>query len=342
MTKGFGVIGTGLWGEFHALVYSTHAGAQLVAVCDANAERAEQIAKKYGARRWYTKYSDLLADKEVDAVTVATPDHLHCEIGVAAARAGKDILMEKPLALTVADCQAIIAVASKAGVKLMVDFHNRWNPPFNMLKQSIEKGDLGEPQLINARLNNTIWVPTEMLRWAGQSATIWFTGSHLIDLVCWLTSSMVTRVYSVSRSKVLVARGIPTPDFFETTLEFANGAVAFVENCWILPNSEPNVVDFKLRCIGSKGSATVDTTHNRTFEHYGERAAYRDVLGMVSVFGQQQGFALESIHYFADCVIDNRQPSPTGEDGLRNTAVICAALKSAETRQPVEMQTQAT
>lgn len=335
MTKGFGVIGTGLWGEFHALVYSRHAGAQLVAVCDANKQRAEQIAEKYGAKRYYTTYGELLADPEVDAVSVATPDHLHCEIGVAAARAGKDILMEKPLALTTADAQAIIDAAKKAGVKLMVDFHNRWSPPFNMLKQSIDKGELGEPQLINARLNNTIWVPTEMLKWAGQSATIWFTGSHLIDIVCWLMGSTVTKVYSVSRSHVLAARGIATPDFFETTLEFANGAVAFVENCWILPNSEPNVVDFKLRCVGSKGSASVDTTHNRTFEQYGERAAYRDVLGGVNVFGEQMGFTLESIHYFADCVINNRQPSPTGEDGLRNTAVVCAALKSAETGQPV-------
>ena len=337
MTKGFGVIGAGLWGEFHALVYSSHAGAELVAVCDANGERARQIAHKYGARRWYTQYDDLLADSDVDAVTVATPDHLHREIGVAAARAGKDILMEKPLALTVPDCRAITDAARTAGVKLMVDFHNRWNPPFNMLKQSIEKGEVGEPLLVNARLNNTLFVPTEMLKWAGQSATIWFTGSHLIDLVCWLVGSAVTRVYSVSRSKVLAARGIPTPDFFETTLEFASGAVAVVENCWILPNSEPNIVDFKLRCIGSTGSATVDTTHNRTFEQYGEKAGYRDVLGMVNVFGEQQGFALESIRYFADCVIHGRQPSPTGDDGLRNTAIICAALESAKTGLPVNV-----
>ena len=141
----------------------------------------------------------------------------------------------------------------------------------------------------------------------------------------------------VSRSTVLARRGIPTPDFFTTTIEFASGVVATVENCWVLPNSEPNIVDFKLRFIGDKGSASIDTTHNRTLEQYGERAAYRDVLGMVDVFGHQQGFALESIHYFAECVINNRQPSPTGEDGLRNTAIICAALESAETRQPVDL-----
>ncbi len=338
MTTGFGVIGAGLWGEFHALVYSHHPDATLAAVCDSNAARAQDIARAYGAARWYTDYRDLLADPAVAAVTIATPDHLHAEIGVAAAQAGKDILMEKPLALTVDDCRRIIAAAEQAGVKLMVDFHNRWNPPFNLLKQSIDKGELGQPLLINARLNNTLFVPTEMLSWAGQSATIWFTGSHLIDLVCWLLGSEVTRVYSVSRAVVLAARGINTPDFFETTLEFASGAVAVVETCWILPNSEPNIVDFKLRCVGSAGSASVDTTHNRTLEQYGDKSAYRDVLGMVNVFGNVQGFALESIHYFADCVIHNQQPRVAGDDGLRNTAIICAALRSAQTGQPVQLE----
>jgi len=337
MTKGFGVIGVGLWGEYHALTYATYPGAKLVAVCDVDARRAAEMAGKYGAKRWYTAYQDLLADPDVDAVTVATPDYLHTEIGVAAARAGKDILMEKPLALTVEDCQAIIAAAEEAGVKLMVDFHNRWSPPFNVLKQRIVAGELGEPLLVNARLNNTLFVPTQMLRWAGRSAAIWFTGSHLVDLVCWLVGSQVVRVYSVSRSRVLAARGIDTPDFFETTLEFASGAVAFVENCWVLPDSEPSVVDFKVRLVGTKGSATVDTTHNRALELYTDRVAFPDILGLPRIFGQQQGFAVESIKHFADCVIHDKEPLLSGQDGLANTAIVCAALKSAETGQPVEL-----
>lgn len=338
MATGFGVIGTGLWGEYHALTYSTYPGAELVAVCDVDPNRAAEVANRFGARRCYTDYRELLADVEVKAVSVATPDFLHTEVGVAAARAGKDILMEKPLALTVEDCQTIIGEAGQAGVKLMVDFHNRWSPPLNTLKSRLAAGELGEPLLINARQNNTIFVPTEMLRWAGRSATIWFTGSHLIDVVCWLMNSPVRRVYSVARSRVLAARGIPTPDFFETTIEFASGAVAFVENCWILPNTEPSVVDFKLRLVGSQGSATVDTTHNRALELYTDRVVLPDVLGLPTIFGTPRGFAVESIKYFADCIIRDMQPMITGQDGLANTAVVCAALRSAETGQPVELQ----
>ncbi len=337
MTKGFGVIGVGLWGEYHAMTYASYPGARLAAVCDVNAKRAAQIAKEYGAARWYTDYHELLADDAVDAVTVATPDYLHTEVGVAAAEAGKDVLMEKPLALTVADCQSIIEAAERAGVKLMVDFHNRWSPPFNILKQRVTAGEMGDPLLINARLNNTIFVPTEMLRWAGRSATIWFTGSHLIDLVTWLIGSEVTRVYSVSRSRVLAERGIDTPDFFETTLEFANGAVAFVENCWVLPNSEPHVVDFKMRLVGTDGSATIDTTHHGAIQCYTDEVVFPDILGLPQVFGEQKGFAVESIKYFAHCIIHDEVPMITGQAGLVNTRIICAALESAKTGQPVTL-----
>jgi predicted dehydrogenase len=230
-----------------------------------------------------------------------------------------------------------VDAAERSGVKLMVDFHNRWSPPFNTLKRGAAAGDLGEPLLVNARLSNTIWVPTEMLRWAGRSATIWFTGSHVIDLTRWIVGSEVTRVYSVSRSTALAARGIDTPDFFATTLEFVNGAVAMIENCWVLPNSESSVVDFKFRLVGTKGSASVNTTHNRVFEMFTERATLPDVLAMPQVFDEQRGFALASIRHFADCVVHDRQPLVTGNDGIANTAIICAALESAQSGVPVAL-----
>jgi len=337
MSKGFGVIGVGTWGEYHALTYSRHPGAALVAVCDKDEARAQAIAAKYGAQRCYTDYRELLGDPEIQAVSIATPDFLHREIAVAAAEAGKDTLVEKPLATMVEDAQAIIEAAERAGVKLMVDFHNRWNPPFNLAKATIEAGELGEPKLIYARLNNTLFVPTQMVKWAARSATIWFTGSHVIDLVCWLVGDEVRRVYSVARSGVLKALGVDTPDFFETVLEFGRGAVAVVENCWILPDSEPTLIDLKMQIVGGKGTLQLDPSHHRAIEKYTDKLSYPDVLIMPAVFGQLKGFAVESIKHFADCVIHDQAPMVTGKDGLINTAIICAALRSAETGQPVAL-----
>ena len=144
---GCGVIGVGVFGENHCLAYSRLPGVKLAAVCDVNGARARAMAEKYGARAWYTDYQELLRDPAVQAVSIATPDFAHRAIALAAARAGKHILCEKPLATTAADAQEIVDAARAAGVKLMVDFHNRVNPPFVAARQSIEVGAIGRARV---------------------------------------------------------------------------------------------------------------------------------------------------------------------------------------------------
>ena len=337
MKTGFAVIGAGLWGSMHVRTYAKHPEVELVAVCDANEARLKEITTEFGVKG-YKDYNDMLASEpDIVAVSVATPDFTHREPAVAVAKAGKHLLVEKPIATTVADGEAIIAAAKEAGVKLMVDFHNRWNPPFNLAKVALEAGELGDPQLLYGRLNNVIYVPTQMLKWASRSSTLWFTGSHLIDLMCWLVDDEAERVYSVSRSKVLTALGVDTPDFFETVIEFKGGTVAVAENCWILPNSDPGAIDFKMQIVGSKGALQIDPTHHRAISKHTDKPTFPDVLIMPTIFDQLKGFATESIKYFADCVIHDMPVIGTGEEGLAVTQIICAAMESAKTGQPVTL-----
>lgn len=337
MNKRFGVIGVGTWGQNHTYVYSHHPGAMLAAVCDKNEERAQAIADQYGATKVYTDYADLLADPDIDAVSIATPDFVHREIAVSAAQAGKDMLLEKPLATTVEDAAAIAKAVNDAGVRFMLDFHNHWNPNFYQAKTSIEEGEIGEPHLIYGRLNDTIFVPTEMLSWADQSAIIWFTGSHLIDLACWLADSAVVKVYCVARSKVLKGMGIDTPDFYETVLEFANGGVAVLESCWTLPNSQPVVIDFNMEVIGTDGAMHIDCSHHQSLRKYTDTVSYPDVFVTYPLHDEIKGLGVASIHHFADCVINDKRPVIGLQEGLANTRIICAALESAETGQPVTL-----
>ncbi|HMQ30778.1 MAG TPA: Gfo/Idh/MocA family oxidoreductase, partial [Chloroflexaceae bacterium] len=127
--QGFALVGAGVFGERHAQAYSRHHAAELVAVCDLDLPRAEGVAARYGARYATDDLARVLADPAVRAVSVATPDHAHREVAVACARAGKGLLVEKPLATTVEDAETIVAAARAAGVTLMVDFHNRVSPP---------------------------------------------------------------------------------------------------------------------------------------------------------------------------------------------------------------------
>jgi predicted dehydrogenase len=336
-TVGLGIIGAGGWGGMHARTYATVDGARLYGVADPDESRARRLAEPYGARA-YADFNELLKDDRIEAVSVVTPDFAHEEPILAAARAGKHILAEKPLAMTVAGCERILEAVDKAGVKLMVDFHARWSPPLYKAYQAIRLGELGAIQHVYYRLNDRIFVPTEMLSWAAKSTVMWFIGSHTIDTVRWLLGEEVQRVYAVSRSVVLRARGIDTPDYYLSTLEFPSGATAMIENSWILPNSTPSLVDVKCQVIGSKGAIYIDATHNRALEKYTETdAGFPDILVMPSVYGRQQGFAAESIRHFVECVRDDKAPIVSGHDGLEVTKVICAIEESVRSGQPVSV-----
>lgn len=335
---GVGVIGAGGWGELHLETYAYDKRVELAAVCDTNKERAQKVAQKYGIGRFYTDFNQLLNDEKIKAVSIVTPDFSHTEIAIGAIRAGKDVLIEKPMATSVEDCEKIISEIKKAKVKFMVDFHNRWNPIFFKSRESIQKGQLGLPLLIYLRLNDTIAVPTEWLAWAGRSSAAWFIGSHSIDLVRWLFEDEVKKVYAVSRSNVLKKMGIDTPDFFEVILEFKKGGVGVVENCWILPKSTPSIIDFKCEIIGSEGAVYLDGSHHRAMQKYiKDEAKYPDVLVRPVIYGKPMGFAVESIRHFIDCLVSGETPQAGPEDGLAVTRIICAVNKSTQAGEPVKV-----
>ncbi len=338
---GFGVIGTGIvGGAWHAHVYHHLPQAELVAVCDLNEQRAGEIAERYDVSQVYIDYRDLLARADIAAVSIATPDFAHREIAVAAAKAGKHILVEKPLATTVEDAEAILQAVEEAGVTLMVDFHNRVNPALVTAKQSVAAGELGELQYIYARLSNTTFVPTQMLPWASQSSALWFLASHTLDMSCWLLDDQPKRVYAVSRSGVLQSLGVDTQDFHVAIVEFERGAVVTLENCWILPETEPNVFNLKLQILGSDGVMYLNTSDNRTVEKYTRAGvSLPDTLGFTldANSARLSGFVLEAIARFVDAVVDGAPVLASGAEAALVTRALTAIEASARTGQPVEL-----
>ena len=337
--KRFALIGAGVFGEMHARAYSGHPEAELAVICDLDIERARALASKYGATKHCADWREVASDKTIDAVSVATPDFAHTEIAVSLAEAGKHILVEKPMATTVVECEQIIAAAKGSGVKLMVDFHNRWNPPFHEAHRLLRAGELGSPRFISFRLSDTKYVPFEMISWADRSSVLWFLGSHAVDMVCWLVGEWPHRVYSVSRRTVLKEKGVDTPDFFQSTLEFPGGAVASIENSWLLPESAPTVFDMKCQVQGSLGTVFIDPSSNQTMViEAPNKYTYGDVLGAPLIHGKYRGFLTESIAHFRDCVINDREPLVPGEVGLEVTRVLCAIEESAASGRPVEVR----
>ena len=335
---GFGIIGLGVWGENHLRAYRDAPGCRLVGVCDLDEHLARRRAEEYGVPFWTTDYRELLARDGLDAVSIVTPDFAHYDLALAAAQAGKHLLVEKPLATSVPEAEGIATAAEQAGVLLMVDFHNRWNPAFVAARRAVEAGEVGEVQMLSLLLNDTLWVPTEMLSWAGRSTVAWFLASHLADLARWLTGREVERVYAVARSRVLAARGVDTPDFFQSLLEMEGGAVVHLENCWIMSNSQPNLFDLKMELFGAQGSLYVDMATHRMMQKYTLRGGeYPDMAVVQEIQGRYGGFGMESIRHFARCVQGQERPLISPQDAVENVRIVAALHESAAKGEAVRL-----
>ncbi|WP_413737891.1 Gfo/Idh/MocA family protein [Sodalis sp. RH21] len=334
-----GVVGAGLWGSNHAHAFNVLPETELVAVCDIDGDRAKKMQQASGAPLAFTNFNELVARDDIDAVTIATPDFTHTAIVLAALKAGKHVLSEKPLATTVEEARQIADAADAAPGKLMIDFHNRVNPVFTQMQALVADGRIGEPRHGMARLSNTSWVPCEMLSWGARSSALWFLGSHLTDLLRFVLGDEVSRVYAVTRKGGLAAMGVDTQDFHSCILEFSRGAVFTMENSWILSQDNPSLVDFKLEVVGNKGQIQADPTHNGGLRHITDgKLRFADYIGIVPTGPSRiGGFVLESIARFVDSVVHDAPLLADAHDGLANTRILAAIERSAATGQPVDL-----
>lgn len=332
-----GVVGVGIQGESHVRCYQSLCHAAVTAVCDANPDRLHDIAAKYGIPATCATYEELFARDEVDAVSIVLPDHLHREAAEKAFAAGKHVLLEKPMATTVADAEAILTARDRSGKKLMINWSNRWMMAFAQTKAALDAGELGDPLYCYARLNNTLYVPTKMLSWSANTQLPHWLICHRFDIARWYFRTEAVRITAVRRHGVLREMGIDTPDFYQTTIEFANGCVGNFESCWILPESLPWIVDSKFQLICSKGYVNIDPL---VPAHVKATAGKHQLPGFLfgDVMGEPRGFVRDAIEHFVDCVLDDREPLVTGEDGLAITRTLCAVIEAAETGAPVHLE----
>jgi predicted dehydrogenase len=334
------VIGSGIWGAQHAHVFSTLPNTRLVAVCDIDKARADEMARTYAVPQALTDHHALLEIDGIDAVGIATPDFTHTELIKDALNAGKHVLTEKPLATDVAEAEAVAKVAEASDRKLMVDFHNRVSPAVVAARDEISNGAIGRPIHGSGRLSNTTFVPLEMLSWAGKSSALWFLGSHLVDALRFILQDEVSRVFAMRADGHLKSMGVDTADVHLSTLECTNGAIFTIENSWVLSPDNPQVFDLEIGFVGEKGQIQLNPSHNGAYRQMtGNGLKYRDLFGVTPAGkGRVGGFVQESIARFVDAVLFDAPVLATAEDGLRATRVLSAIEDSARTGQPVDIQ----
>ena len=316
-----GVVGLGAIGQKHCEVLAQIRQANLVAVADVSPELLNKTAEKFGAKA-YAGYEKMLLHPGLDAIVVATPDHLHRDVTIAAAEAGKHILVEKPIATTEEDALAMMVAAEKAKVKLMVGFTLRFVPHYIQARQAVASGKLGQVISVFARRLNVI---TQAERIGGRTGVLHFLGIHDFDMLRWMVGSEPVSIYAEASTSV--PRVYPQENEAFTIIRFENGVVACAQIGWNLPKSHPGGRDFKLDISGSEGSLNMDLA-KQGLEIYSESEAK---------FPSTAPGLIEEDRAFVNCVLDDTAVPVSGKDGLVALQMVSAALKSIETGLPVSL-----
>lgn len=332
-----GVIGLGVMGEQYVSFYQKHEWSEVVAIAARRSEQVEAVKAKFGIRHGFTDWQQLLALPEVDAVCVALPDNLHFAASRAAMERGKHVLIEKPMTTDLAEADALVDVARRSAVKAQVAYNHRWLAPYHQGRTLIADGAIGKPLFAYARKNDTIFVPTQMISWAGQTTPAWFLNAHDIDLVCWYFDSDPIEARAWGIKHVLASQGIDTYDMISSQVRFASGALATFECGWIYPNSFPTIVDSFIEVVGEKGHLHFDRKRESIELSTPEKFSYPKNFLSSEIFGVHRGAYPACLEDFLRSIREDRTPVVTIQDGRRSTAVLAAIHQSLESGQSVSI-----
>ena len=328
------VIGTGIMGRNAVMVWQRHPGVELVAVCDRDLDKARKVAAELNVPRFYGDHRELLDREQIDATHVNTPDWAHRDPVIDSLKAGKHVLVEKPMTTDVAEADEIVRTVEETGLTCQVSFNHRWLSVYHKVFSDIDRGSIGECLLGFAKKNNPILVPTEWLPWSGKSTPAWFLSSHDIDLMCWWTGAMGIEAYATGAKKVLRARGIETYDAIQAQVRFDTGFFATFESAWIYSNKSPYIPDSYMEIIGSDGHVFMDRKAEAIEMATKEAYTYPRTLLNYKVFDRWVGALPSCMYSFIDAINEKREPFVTTKDGRTVTAILDAIHRSLASGRP--------
>ncbi|HHX41277.1 MAG TPA: Gfo/Idh/MocA family oxidoreductase [Armatimonadetes bacterium] len=327
----YGVIGLGWFGEKHCEALAAIPNVEMYALCTRTPSRLAEVAERFGVQRTYTDYNKMLADPELEAVSVVTMWDQHRAPAVAALKAGKHVFLEKPMASTVEDCDAIVAAANATDKFFMVGHICRFNPRYAAAKTAIAEGKIGKIVSMYARRNIPAWVGADVLPKIGP---IIGDGVHDTDLMLWYSGAKVVSAYAQS----LNVRGFEHPDLGWTMYRFDTGAIGVLENVWFLPDKTAFQIDERMEIIGTEGSIHIHEVHPNFSVCTKDGWTSPDTTYWPQLHGARAGALRDELAYFANCVAQGERPSVITPEESREAVRAClAAEQSAATGEIVKL-----
>jgi UDP-N-acetyl-2-amino-2-deoxyglucuronate dehydrogenase len=332
------LVGCGRISGSHVAAIDMIDGLDLVAVSDVEIDRARALADARGIPAFRT-IEELLAGAECDVVAICTPSGLHPAHGIVAARAGKHVVTEKPMAISLADADALVQACDAAGVYLFVVKQNRLNPPIRLLRRAVEKGRFGRIYLANTTVRWTR--PQEYYdaapwrgTWEFDGGAIMNQASHYVDLMQWL----VGPVESVVAKTATLARRIETEDTGIAVLRFRSGALGVIE---VTVLTHPRNFEGSIAILGEKGTVKIGGTAVNRVEHW-QFADYDDDDKLIEAANTSPptvyGFGHEAYYRNVLAVLRGEaKPGTDGREGRKSLELILGIYESAKTGREVPL-----
>jgi len=325
-----GLIGLGRWGEVELSVLSTLPYVDVVAVCSRSEERCKKICKNYGIKKYYLDFQEIIQDPEARTIIVSTEPERHAQPILLALEAEKDVLAEKPLALTLEEIDRIIQKVRKKKVIFMVAHTLRFDIRYEMLKERIKKGELGKIVSIYSRRN--VW--RGLFEQHARHTPMLETGVHEVDLARWYMEDEVIRVYA---RKVNVLNP-EIADTYWTVLTFSRGGIAVIETSWLLPDGAPTELNSTVEVIGSRGVAFIESPCVGMPIWTEKKSEYPDIFFWPLVDGQAWGTVYRMLEYFTRCVLKREsQKKISLQDARESVKIALAAIESAEKEKEISL-----
>ncbi|MVZ98467.1 Gfo/Idh/MocA family oxidoreductase [Sphingorhabdus sp. IMCC26285] len=331
----FGIVGCGRIAKRHSEILGNGLidGARLNAVCDIQAERADEMSQKFGIKAYHS-LEEMLHSDDIDVVSILTPSGMHAEHAIAAANAGKHVVVEKPMALRLEDADAMIAACDKARVKLFIVKQNRLNVPVVKAREALDLGRFGKLVLGTVRVrwrrdqsyyNQDSWRGT----WAQDGGVLANQASHHVDLLEYFMGDVVSVHARATRTLV----DIEAEDTAIATLEFANGALGIVE---ATNAARPKDLEGSLSILGEGGTVVIGgfaVNKIQTWEFVEPLPGDDEVLEKYSVNPPNvYGYGHQAYYeHVIDCLKTDSAALVDGLEGRRSLELITALYESIET-----------
>lgn len=321
---GVGVLGVGEMGRRHAEnIRRLVPEARLVAVADVAHDRARQVASELEIEHAHSSLEAMLEQKDIDAILIAPPDRFHAQAIVAAARAGKDILCEKPIALNLPDARAALDAVSKAGVRLQIGFMRRYDPAYAAAMKRVEGGEIGEPVLFKSVGRDKDAPPLAAYQSNVNGMLFYNNTIHDFDLARWLMRDEVTEVHSYTtvaiRPEVAQYGDVVAS---VVNLHFQRGAIGNIESYV----QAVYAYDVRTEIVGSKGSIFVGSLHQMPAVFLSADGGSRTLADhFLTRFADAY---LAEVRDFVRNILLDRALGVSGADGLRALAIAVAAENS--------------